>query len=70
MFVTTPSARSTRRLSYGEVLSSWVSSSPRTILKGVGYNPYRRLPARPGDYVMVGAVLVIALVLLAWGVFG
>ena len=44
--------------------------SPRTILTGVGFNPYRRFRARPADYVMVGAVLVIALVLLAWGVFG
>ncbi len=36
----------------------------------MGYNPYRRFRARPGDYVMVGAVLVIALALLIWAVFG
>jgi hypothetical protein len=35
----------------------------------VGYNPYRRFHARAGDYVMVGAVIVIALALVIWAVF-
>jgi hypothetical protein len=42
----------------------------RTILTGVGYNPYRKFRARPVDYVLVVAALVVALGLVLWGVLG
>lgn len=32
----------------------------------MGFNPYRRFRARTGDYVMVGAVIVIAVALVIW----
>ena len=33
---------------------------------GVGFNPYRKFRARTGDYVMVGAAIVIAVALVIW----
>jgi hypothetical protein len=36
----------------------------------MGYNPYRRFKARPGDYVMVVAAVAIALGLVIWGLMG
>jgi hypothetical protein len=36
----------------------------------VGYNPYRRFRARPFDYALVGACLVVAAVLLIWAFAG
>lgn len=32
----------------------------------MGYNPYRKFTARPGDYVMVVAAILVALGLVAW----
>jgi hypothetical protein len=43
---------------------------PRTILTGVGFNPYRKFRARPADYALVIAALVVALALVLWGVLG
>ena len=37
---------------------------------GVGYNPYRRFRARPFDYVLVAACLLVAVALLIWAVAG
>jgi hypothetical protein len=36
----------------------------------VGYNPYRRFRARPLDYVLVAACLLVAVALLVWAVAG
>lgn len=36
----------------------------------VGYNPYRRFRAKPGDYVLVVAAVAVAALLVLWGVFG
>lgn len=36
----------------------------------VGYNPHRPFRARPVDYAMVVAAIVLAIVLVAWAVFG
>jgi hypothetical protein len=43
---------------------------PRTILRVVGFNPYRRFKARPADYALVVAAILVALALVAWGVLG
>ena len=37
---------------------------------GVGYNPYRRFRARPFDYVLVAACLLVAVALLIWAIAG
>ena len=42
----------------------------RTILRRVGFNPYRRFRARPADYVLVVAAVVIALALVVWAFLG
>jgi hypothetical protein len=42
----------------------------RTILRAVGYNPYRRFRARPADYVLVVVALVVAVGLLIWAFAG
>jgi hypothetical protein len=42
----------------------------RTILNLVGFNPYRRFRARPVDYALVVAAVVIALALVLWAFFG
>jgi hypothetical protein len=42
----------------------------RTILTAVGYNPYRKFKARPGDYAMVITAVAAALALVAWAVLG
>jgi hypothetical protein len=36
----------------------------------VGLNPYRKFRAKPADYVLVAAALVISLGLLIWAVAG
>jgi hypothetical protein len=36
----------------------------------VGYNPYRKFRARPADYVLVVVALVVAVILIAWAIFG
>jgi hypothetical protein len=41
-----------------------------TILRVVGYNPYRKFTARPGDYVMVVMAIVAAAALVAWAFLG
>jgi hypothetical protein len=42
----------------------------RTILTTVGFNPYRRFKARPADYALVVAAVLVAVALVAWGVLG
>jgi len=42
----------------------------RTILTAVGFNPYRKFKARPADYALVVAAVVVALALVAWGLLG
>jgi hypothetical protein len=39
------------------------------ILRGVGFNPYRKFRARPADYALVIAAVVVALALVAWAFF-
>jgi hypothetical protein len=36
----------------------------------VGYNPYRKFKAKPADYVLVAAALLVSLALLIWAVAG
>jgi hypothetical protein len=36
----------------------------------VGYNPYRKFKAKPADYVLVAAALLVALALLIWAFAG
>jgi hypothetical protein len=43
---------------------------PATILSAVGYNPYRKYRARPADYALVAAALIVSLGLLAWAFVG
>ncbi len=43
------------------------SGGRAAILIGMGYNPYRRFKARPGDYVMVISAVVIVVALVVWG---
>lgn len=42
----------------------------RTILTDVGYNPYRKFKARPSDYLLVAAAVVVAVTLLVWAFLG
>jgi hypothetical protein len=42
----------------------------RTILTTVGYNPYRKFKARPGDYAMVVVAVAVALALVGWALLG
>jgi len=42
----------------------------RTILTRVGYNPYRKFSAKPSDYVLVVAAIVVALAALGWAFLG
>ncbi len=37
---------------------------------GVGFNPYRRFRARPLDYVLVIAAIVVAAALVLWALAG
>jgi hypothetical protein len=53
--VTTPSLRSTTRV-----------STERTIISVVGFNPFRQQQRRSSDYLMVAAAAVIVLGLLIW----
>jgi hypothetical protein len=43
---------------------------PANILMAVGFNPYRRFRARPADYALVAAAIVIAVALVAWAFLG
>ncbi len=61
VIVTIPSARSTSSVS--KLMS-------RTILTAVGFNPYRKFKARPADYALVVAAILVALALVAVGVLG
>lgn len=36
----------------------------------MGMNPYRKQRRRPTDYVFVGAAVILAVALIAWGFFG
>jgi hypothetical protein len=36
----------------------------------VGYNPYRKFTARPADYVLVAAALIVSAGLLVWAFAG
>ena len=36
----------------------------------MGYNPYRRFKARPSDYVLVVAAVVVAFALVVWALLG
>ena len=36
----------------------------------MGYNPYRKFKAKPADYVLVAAALVVSLGLLVWAFAG
>jgi hypothetical protein len=36
----------------------------------VGFNPYRKFRARPADYALVVAAILVALALVLWGVIG
>jgi hypothetical protein len=36
----------------------------------MGYNPYRRFRARPVDYVLVVAAVLVALLLVLWALLG
>ncbi len=42
----------------------------RTILTGMGFNPYRKFSAKPSDYVLVSAAILVALAALAWAFLG
>jgi hypothetical protein len=42
----------------------------RTILSGVGFNPYRKVRRRPSDYLLVVAALVVAVMLVLWALLG
>jgi hypothetical protein len=42
----------------------------RTILTPVGFNPYRKFRARPADYALVVAAILVALALVVWGLLG
>lgn len=46
-----------------------VSARTWAILDTMGYNPYRKFKAGPGDYAMVAAVVLVGAALLAWGFF-
>jgi hypothetical protein len=61
VIVTIPSARSTSSVS--KLMS-------RTILTAVGFNPYRKFKARPADYALVVAAILVALALVVWAVVG
>jgi hypothetical protein len=43
---------------------------PLTILTAVGFNPYRRFRAKPADYVLVAAAVLVALALVLWALLG
>jgi len=43
---------------------------PANILTAVGFNPYRKFRARPADYALVIAAVVVALALVAWAFLG
>ena len=47
-----------------------IVSMARTILSGVGFNPYRKVRRRPSDLVFVAAAIVIALALVLWALLG
>ena len=36
----------------------------------MGFNPYRKFVAKPGDYLMVAAAVLAVIGLLAWALLG
>jgi len=36
----------------------------------MGFNPYRRFRARPADYVLVAAAIIVSAMLVVWGIIG
>jgi len=42
----------------------------RTILTGVGFNPFRPRRNSYADYLMVASALVVSAALVAWALFG
>jgi hypothetical protein len=36
----------------------------------VGFNPYRKFRAKPADYALVAAAVLIAILLVAWAFLG
>ena len=53
--VTTPSCRSTTRV-----------SMRRTIIRAVGFNPFRQQQRRSSDYALVAAAAIVIVALLVW----
>jgi hypothetical protein len=41
-----------------------------TILTAVGFNPYQKFKAKPADYALVAAALLVSLALLIWAFAG
>jgi hypothetical protein len=41
-----------------------------TILAAMGFNPYSRFRAKPVDYVLVAAAVLVAIVLVLWALLG
>ena len=66
VIVTTPSVRSTVIDSSSRVSVAMAA----TILSLVGYNPYRKFRAKPADYALVAAALLVSLGLLIWAFAG
>ena len=38
--------------------------------QAVGFNPYRRFRARPIDYALVAACMIVAIALVVWALIG
>jgi hypothetical protein len=36
----------------------------------MGFNPYRRFRAKPADYALLAAAVLVAMALVAWAMFG
>jgi hypothetical protein len=43
---------------------------PRTILVGMGLNPFRQHRRTPADYVLVVGALLVTFALVLWALFG
>jgi hypothetical protein len=54
--VTTPSRRSTTSVSIGNV----------TIIRAVGFNPFRQQQRRSSDYLLLAAAFIVIVALVAW----
>ena len=66
MIVTTPSACSTV-IDWCSRVSAAVWAA---ILTDVGLNPYRKFKAKPADYALVAAALLVSCALLLWALLG